>query len=472
MNNTHRAAIGALLLGAVALSGGTPVETAPTKPAPKAKIDNQLQRVLKPRIFRKSGFIPRGCAGLHDGGLLTCWLEHYPTIAQSIEWEDHNRRRELSIENIAWPDWPAWRRADLEDAFVAARVWYEGGMNVYTGTLVADPPPNMEEPFGHQRTVLDETTAAWPLYVAHVAHGLAAEIYGWVPWSLRDYDLDELRLLFASHLNMFVYDSNIAGDFYDVNYPGYVLVHAATPSHPTFVFKFLKANHLVGSTPVLTIGNVLEWSRANLAHFFGPYTQDNWQQYWQYWGDPPVRRVIEGTHVTDPEWADDYPDLKHWTAGCNGTTSFLLWVMRAVNIPARRRQSLETCGHTMPHFPAENLYLSHGDDPYHSLSKANFPALSLLITAPTWKQWFESGDQQTSCDNVGRRPVELGVWYLGDYIVGQYCADVLNGKDHASGTVYAHYSQYYTVAQLEATQLWERLAAAAPSSGAPQCQGF
>ena len=176
--------------------------------------------------------------------------------------------------------------------------------------------------------------------------------------------------------------------------------------------------------------------------------------------------------MTDPEWADDYPNLKNWTAGCYGTTDFLVWVMRTVNIPARRRQSLETCAHTMPHFPAENLYLSHGDDPYNSLSDANFPALYLLITAPTWKKWFETGDQQTSCDNVGRRPVELGVWYLGEYIVGQYCADVLNGRDHASGKVYEHYSKYYSVAQLEATQLWERLAAAAPTSGASQCQAF
>ena len=278
MTNMQRATIGALLLAAAALSGGTLVETAPTKPAHKVKIDNKLQHILKPRVFKKSGVIPRACNGLQGGDLLTCWLEHYPTIAQSIAWEDHSRRRELSIEVIAWPDWPAWRRADLEEAFVDARVWYDGGMHVYTGTLVPDPPPNMEEPFGNPRTVLDETTAAWPLYVAHVAHGLAAEIYGWVPWSLRDYNLDELRLLFESHPNMFIYDSN-NGDFYDVNYPGYVVTHAATPSHPTFVFKFLKANNLVGPTPVGTIGNVLEWSRANLAHFLGPHTIDNWQQY-------------------------------------------------------------------------------------------------------------------------------------------------------------------------------------------------
>ncbi len=68
--------------------------------------------------------------------------------------------------------------------------------------------------------------------------------------------------------------------------------------------------------------------------------------------------------------------------------------------------------------------------------------------------------------------MEVSVWYPGDHIVGKYCADVLNGKDHASGSVYETYSVYYTVAQLEAKNLWERLAAAAPTSGAWQCAGF
>ncbi len=68
--------------------------------------------------------------------------------------------------------------------------------------------------------------------------------------------------------------------------------------------------------------------------------------------------------------------------------------------------------------------------------------------------------------------MELSVSYLSDHLVGKYCADVLDGTDHASGTVYETYSTYYTVAQLEATNLWERLAAAAPTSSAWQCQGF
>jgi hypothetical protein len=469
MSYAHRSVAIVLLLGGVALSDGTRVETAKYKPSHILNV-NTLQTILKQGMFKKSGFIPPICSNVKDGALLECWLTQYPTIADSIEWQGHNRRV-VGLDLISWPDWPQWRRADLEEAFVDATVWYNGGMKIYTGTLVADPPPNMEEPYGGGHTVLDETTAAWPLYVAHVAHSLAAEIYGWVPWSLRDYDSEALRRLFSTHLNMFNYDSN-TGDFYDVNYPGYVLLSSVTPSHPTFVFKFLKENNLIGATPVQTIGNLLEWSRVNLAHIYGSFTNDNYLQYWQYWGKPPVRRIIEGTFMTDPNYPAENKVLKHWTAGCYGTTDFFVWVLRTVNIPTRRRSSEATCSHAMPHFMEQNLYLSHGDDPYGDFSEANFPATYLLVNAQTWKSWFETGDQQTSCDNVGRRPVELSVWYLSDAIVGRYCADVLNGKDHASGQVYEVYSKYYTVAQLEATDLWGRLAAAVSTSTAWQCNGL
>jgi hypothetical protein len=225
MTYARRSTVVVLLLGGVALSDGTRVETAKNKPSHILNV-NTLQTILNQAMFKKSGFIPPICADLKDGSLLECWLTQYPTIAESIIWEEHNRRT-VYVDYVAWPDWPQWRRADLAEAFVDARVWYEGGMNVYTGTPVPDPPPNMEEPFGSGHTVLDETTAAWPLYVAHVAHGLAAEIYGWVPWSLRNYDKEALKRLFGTELNMFIYDSN-NGDFYDVSYPGYVVLSSVT----------------------------------------------------------------------------------------------------------------------------------------------------------------------------------------------------------------------------------------------------
>ena len=63
-------------------------------------------------------------------------------------------------------------------------VWYfPGGMVNYPGTLAADPLQNLNpsawKPF--HLPVVDGPTAAWPIYIGHVALNLASEIYGWVP---------------------------------------------------------------------------------------------------------------------------------------------------------------------------------------------------------------------------------------------------------------------------------------------------
>lgn len=51
-------------------------------------------------------------------------------------------------------------------------------------------------------------------------------------------------------------------------------------------------------------------------------------------------------------------------------------------------------------------------------------------------------------------------------LLNKYCSDVPNGLDHPSGNVFALFEPYgYTVAQLEATDFWERLGLAAQSAG-------
>jgi hypothetical protein len=238
----------------------------------------------------------------------------------------------------------------------------------------------------------------------------------------------------------------------------------ATPTHPIVTIKFLADNNLIGASRRQTIGNVLDWARSHLLHFAGPGTIENQYQYWQYWGAPPVARVLSGTISTDP-MISGY-GLRNWTEGCYGTTDWLVWVLRVLNIPVRRTSS---CGHTLPYFSGEKVYLSHGDDPYDQLSKGGEPAELLLIDPGTWHSWIEEANLDGSCSQVGRRPVELSLLYIPDYTIGRYCADTLAGLDHAHGQVYEIYSKYYTVSQLEAKNLWTRLAAGVSTSTAYQC---
>jgi hypothetical protein len=434
----------------------------------------------RPKRHHMSGYIPAECRELATSlspMLLDCWLEHNPTVANAIIWEPAPGFPATPL--LAWPNWSNTMKAELRQAWVNARTWHANGMVNFSGTFVEDPPPNqdfVQDGAQYFRTVFDAQTQAWPLYLATVAHSLAAEIGAWVPWSLRMYASETLEQL-LSGFQMFRHDTNDGGAW-DADYPGgYVLGGSSgregvTPSHPTFTYPFLLQNSLIGASALDTIGRVLDWCRWNLSHYLGSFTPQNAEYHWQYRGAPPVRRIIEGTLLLDPQYAAAFPTPQHWTRGCRGTSSFLRSLLRAVNIPVIPMVS--GCGHLVPYFVTVQRYLSHGDDPYNSFAKANYPAEDLLLDEITFKSWFpfdpndpqNEANQATACQHVGKRVMDLAVWHFGDSILSYYCSDKANGFDHASGKVFAAFAPFgYTVADLEATNLWQRLATEAQLQG-------
>jgi hypothetical protein len=415
-------------------------------------------------------YVPAECGvvdPLTNPTLLSCWLDHFPVIAAAITWQSPG-----SSTFTQWPAWSARQRAELRQAFEDAWQWKQNGFAGFPGRRFQEPPTNHEVLTDGEwvQTVLapDE---AWDRYLAHVAHSLAAEIGSWVPWSIQGYTSDELQRLLSA-TQMYRYDSDIPNDTNNVDYPGYVVPSylAVTPAHPVVTYSFLRDNDLLGATRKQTILKVLDWSRFHLQHHMGGFTPTNVEYHWHYRGKPPISRIIAGTKTQDPYYEPMFPDPEHWTAGCYGTTDFLRMVLAAANIPVFKKSSgSETCGHTVPHFPTEGWYLSHGDDPYTSLIKdAAIPIGGLPIDAAQWAEWFQV-DPLVSCDNVGRRPAELLVQYLSEALVKKYCADTAAGLDHASGAVYGQLDSYFTVVELEATDLWGRLAQRALETG--QCGG-
>ena len=239
----------------------------PDKPKEK-KPGKKPQKPIKPHPHPHSGFIPIACRPLiRSPDLLDCWLEHNPKVAEAIIWEVPPGMPTVAL--LAWPAWTAAMKAQLRQAWVDARAWYAKGMTGFMGTFVEDPPPNQDfaEEDGPFRTVFDGPTQAWPLFLAQVAHCLAVEIGGWVPWTLRDYEPEALKELLSA-FEMFKYDQDDGGPW-DSDYPGgYVLGgwsnnEWVTPSHATFTFSFLKQNNLIAPTALGTIGLVLDWCRWN-----------------------------------------------------------------------------------------------------------------------------------------------------------------------------------------------------------------
>lgn len=385
------------------------------------------------------------------------WLAKNPRIANAVQFE---KMITTTPTSVPYMQWAASEQADLATAF----------RNIELGQSItlADPPANIAPADNAYSLTIISASDAWQLYYAHVANSLYLEINKNLWWSLKDYNDNQV----ASILNSTSFFRLVSFSWMN-NVPGYGITTftsgigsgygVALPSPPQVVRKFLTDNSIVTSNKVSTISNLLQWCRVNLSHFFGGFGSANFNRIWQYSGVPPVSRMISGT--IDP---DNYPTEKlHWTAGCWGTSGFLKDVLRTVNIPVDCINiGADKTIHCTTFFSSENLYLSHGDDPYSKLCEGTFDISELLINASTFDSWF--GPSVAAADrikNVSRRPAELAVKYLPAVLLYYNCEDESDGTSHEDSEVYKNLSNAYTLSDLENMHLWENLDAKAASLG-------
>ena len=61
--------------------------------------------------------------------------------------------------------------------------------------------------------------------------------------------------------------------------------------------------------------------------------------------------------------------------------------------------------------------------------------------------------------NVGRQVLELAIKHLPNLLLHYHCDDLSHGRSHANGTVFTSIFQNspFTVSDLEAAQLWQRM---------------
>lgn len=384
----------------------------------------------RPPLFKKRWMLnrsrrPRRIEDLDE------WLQACPAVAASIVWEDSGGPH-------AWPSWSAAWKNELMEAFALAR---SGG-----SITVPDVPRNLAVLADNDpATTLLTPADAWAYYKASVARSLAAQIGRQLGWSLTGYTAPELAQLFDSR-EMFRWNAVPAG-YRIEDWHGSV-----TPAPPAYIHDFLATAGLIGNSRLDTIVRVLDWCRANLHHMGGGLDTLNMEHYWQYRGRPPVVRVLTGTVLS----SDTQLRLFHWTAGCWGTVGLLRALLRVVNIPVKL---LGVVTHAQPWFMADDRYLDHGDDPYNILLRADppVPMAEVLINGTTYNEWFGPGASDAQrWDNINRRPIELAVSYLPNYLLRAYCSDIDAGKTHDNGTVKATL-RIYTVRYLEDRGLWARM---------------
>lgn len=370
------------------------------------------------------------------------YLGRQTAVADAMLWRD--------TDGIVRP-YPQWTETMKTKLTGATAKLFEG----WSGLPQILPNQGSEVKIGCCYRTIHSAEDAEDMYAATVAHSLLLEMRGTVPWSLDDLSTDELALLFDSRPTYSDY-----GTFNGVT--GYYAGWSA-PAPPDYIWRFLEDEELIGATRKETLVNVLHWARYHLRHYYRTdATVERDEYFWNYRGGAPVARVLEGT---TPQRPGDVPHFGHWTAGCHGTNRLLIHVLRVLNIPV---EYALWGGHAVPVFPSEGVALTHGDDPYSQLAQyaepfpEPFPTGEMLIATATYSEWFsESNTNEENLHNVGRRGTELGVEHLPQWLLRVRCDDIANGRSNAESRVYrpgtAGIGWYWSVAELEAMQFWQRM---------------
>ncbi len=364
---------------------------------------------------------------------VNCWLTQNPSISQYVVWE---KRVSLGVsEPVPWPSWTNAQRDDLQKNVVAYT-------NVINNGNLTDPDPLVDPPV-NQETLANNvfpqgvlgTNDAWRLYVKTVAMSLAIELRQYVPWTIVSYEPRSLAsLLDSRHMVSYTWSGRPPGGL-GVPTPqaeGYVLISNSydstthgtfapeigrtVPAPPDKALKFIRDKALIGANKLDTISKTLEWSR-RLWHFRGSQDTQTFEATWQYRGPAPVTRTINTT-IDTGSTVD--PNARHLTAGCHGTSDFLMSVLRTINIPI---DSNKKSGHSLTRFMTEGLYLSHADDPYLESDIYGFPASALLLSEATFTTWFNMAPPVEQFQNIGRGNPEGMIQYLSGKLQYAYCQD-------------------------------------------------
>jgi hypothetical protein len=292
------------------------------------------------------------------------------------------------------------------------------------------------------------------LFLRYVANSLALELTHGLPWSIvHDKDL-ELELLLAGPRMFTLRQGETGGQYYEICQS----CGTSLPAPPDLALQFLRTHDLIGTSRLDTITRILEWCKG-MTHFIGSLSKPRTaHDTWQYRGYPPAVRVMEGTTMLPGNPAGHIDGLRHFTAGCHGTTGFLRSVLRAANIQV---SEYEAGRHSLTCFPTEGKYLTHGDDPYSSNFTTMHPPMSaseLLIDQSRFDSLLGPAvPRAEAAKRVGFRPRELAERYLPIYLLSRYVKDQAAKKSHAEGEVYQGLKRTFSLEHLEAERLWARM---------------
>lgn len=356
------------------------------------------------------------------------WLDNHPNIKNEINWFDYNPEDRSNHTMIPFDNWDADVKQQLFDFYDEL---LKGNYPDFTNPLTNLKPEN---DFGY--TQLSPSDGKM-VYNAFLASSIYHEINKTYKWSIADYSQAAIKEL---------YDFNGYFTYYR---EGLLLKINSTPASPKYLIdNFLLKEDIIDESSKQTYVNIVDYIIDNFRHFAGGGTQhDNNYMHWQYHGNPPMSRMIEGTTHTETKL------FAHYTAGCHGTVTFTKWLGFLINIPVNYTQER---GHAIAILPSvDSLFMSHGDDPYNRLAtKPTILGKHLLINKLHYNDFYKS-----DVSGVGKRTIDISLNSLPKEVLDTYYDDYnSNGKLRENNKLYNMYEgSSITKETLENIHFWDRL---------------
>ncbi|HEX7793215.1 MAG TPA: hypothetical protein VF456_02635 [Vicinamibacterales bacterium] len=422
-----------------------------------------------------------------NGEVLHCWLNNNPQVRAHIIWEmmqftggqdEYGTAMAVGVP-VPYDQW-AWPfQHDLDVAFYYAYDYLKNGATNFGGLALPNVPPNQMTLADGDLTHTHISSAdAWRVYVGTIAHSLALEIGGFLPWSVVSYKPNDLDLIFNDH---YVFPIRYVTTGGPVSPPGSFVGYVpygdeAIAAPAVLEFEYLVGYDMVRGNHKATIGQILEWTRVNWIHLGGIPPQLDaldtlmHEVVWGYRGDPNVAAMMQPKLLHDPITNQDLfsGQTISITRGCWGASQFLQAVLRTVNIPVDSVPDEPwnpAGGHRTAEFHTIDMALPDGDETWGMRNVdaiPNWAATEILITQQTREAWFN--DPSLPIFYSGKRQeADIALKYLATKLILKYCADKTMNLPHAGSSLAKFFEvevggpPYYTVQDLEAMDLWTKL---------------
>jgi hypothetical protein len=219
-------------------------------------------------------------------------------------------------------------------------------------------------------------TTGQRILVINLAHGLAVEAKGLVPWSLGEYSAMEIENLFIEDTALHILNPALhRGEFP----PG--MPNLRTHTHPmddhmveaAHVKQYHLGQRLIGgaTTQSEAVMAILEWMAQNFFHAYGDYS-------WEVYLDGREPRP-SGPAAFPASLERIYEER---ITGCHEPTVMLEGMLHSLNVPALR---LKVHGHGVLYLPSLDRYV-HGD---HVANYTDAPGEVLLLTPEEFRPYAE-----------------------------------------------------------------------------------